>query len=162
MKHRTAGLVGSCALVGGALLSPATATAEEIRVLFIASGGPELRLQVRGLEQAIEARSGPLAVARELTDADVIIQFTRYRRTVGANGEPARAWHGEARLLVPAEPAMAAEPSLAGPRLDRFSILMMTAEDKPEMPQAVDALARMLRKALGREPRRERRPDDVI
>jgi len=128
------------------LLPSRTASAQPIRVLLVMpreSG--ELSRQVARLDDAIAELNGPLVAAKSLADADVVVQFTRYQRKVGREGEPQDWWSGQFKLLVPPARIAALLPTP-----ERFG-LMLVGQDKTDARHTIEALARMLSRAVGRQ-----------
>ncbi len=151
--------IGGVGLRGGLLaglavgvFSPAVASAETIRILFVASRDAGVDVQVERLERAIEESGGPLALAGSLSDAHVVVQFTEYRRSRGEKGEPLFHWVGQAKLLKPPEEMTVS----ATPLPERF-VLLVIGEDG-RIPRALRSLERMLSETLrprAREPLEE-------
>ena len=132
-------------MIATILLFPICAAGGDIRVLFVPSEDLAAQVQTRAIEQAIAERGGPLNVVKDLRDAHVLVQFTDYRIEREGKGGPRRWWDGQLKLLVPPDKPTARHEA-AQP--ERFSLLII-GEDGSEMPRAVVALERVLRKALG-------------
>jgi hypothetical protein len=103
---------------------------------------------VKLLDRALASSTGFLIPARTLEEADVILRFTRYRRTVNDKGVTQDWWDGEFRLLTPS----AADTELRGEVPNRFSLLVIGRESW-EIEPVVDLLARTMARAFGRESR---------
>jgi hypothetical protein len=115
----------------------------------------KLERQVRLLERALAGSRGFLRRARTLEEADAIIEFRRYRRTLSDKGVTEDWWDGEFRLLTPS----AGDVQRSGEVPNRFSLLIIGREPWGIEP-VVDLLARTLARAFGRELRPKE--DDVI
>jgi hypothetical protein len=124
-------------------ICPAMVSADEIRILFVAARDIGVEVQVRKLERAIRESGGPLAVTESLSEAHVVVQFTEYRRSIGAKGEPLFHWVGQAKLLKKPE-AMTVS---ATPLPERFELLVI-GEDGMEEQRALKSLELMLSKTL--------------
>lgn len=125
------------------IVCPAMVSADEIRILIVASRDIGLEAQVRKLERAIRERQGPLAIAESLSEAHVVIQFTEYRRSVAERDVPLFHWVGQAKLLkLPEEMTVSATTPLP----ERFELVVI-GEDGGEL-QALKSLELMLSKTL--------------
>ena len=130
------------------LLGPsALASNEQIRVLLVmptASG--RLARQVSRFEDALRRSTGRLVRADSLADADAVVQFTAYRRTVDDKGASQDWWYGQYRLLKPDR------QNANGPRsAERFGLVVMDREDWQVEP-ALELLGVTLARALGLAP----------
>jgi hypothetical protein len=133
-------------LLGFALLIPSSASAQAIRVLLVVPSEPaKLARQVSRFNETLGESRGPLVSARSLSEADAVVQFTKYRRAFDQKGESEDWWEGEFQLLTP--PVRGAQ--LAAPPKP-FMLLVIGREDWQVGP-AVELLARTLARALGRE-----------
>ena len=142
------------ALVIMALAHPVEASAgvDPIRVLLVPSREADLDMQISLLERAIQQSRGPLALAGGLSDAHVVIQFTRYRRSTGRDGELQAHWMGLAKLLkVPGQMTVSATP------LPELFELMVIGKEGSEAQRALKLLETTLTKTLrpkaGKAPR---------
>ena len=145
------------ALVVTALAHPvmASAGADEIRVLFVASRDADLDMQITLLERAITQSRGPLALAAGLSDAHVVIQFTGYRRSHKKDGEPQSNWMGLAKLLeVPKEMTVSATPLS-----ERFGLVVIGREGN-EAQRALKLLETNLTKTL--RPKAGKAPKEAL
>ena len=134
-------LLAGLAVMGG--VSSAVVSADEIRILLVASRDAGVDAQVRKLEQAIGERQGPLVVAESLVEAHVVVQFTEYRRSIGEKGEPLFHWVGQAKLLkLPEEMTVSATPLP-----ERFELLVI-GDDGSQQQLALKLLELMLSKTL--------------
>jgi len=146
-----------CLLAGVAVMgmvSPAAVSADEIRILFVLPrDAGVLDIQVRKLERAIEESQGPLAVARSLSEAHVVVQFTGYRLSIGQKGEHLFHWVGQAKLIgQPEEMTVSATPLP-----ERFMLLVSGEDGRGEL-RAMKSLERILSKTLRikvREPEKD-------
>jgi hypothetical protein len=143
--------------LGGRLLAGLAVigmSADEIRILFVVSrDAGDVDAQVRKLERAIEDRSGPLAVARSLSEAHVVLQFTAYRRSIGEKGQPLFHWVGQAKLVKPPGEMTVSQTPLP----EQFELLVI-GEDGRKEQHALESLERMLGKTLrprARKPAKE-------
>jgi hypothetical protein len=137
------------------LAHPAAASADEIRVLLVASRDADVDLQISMLERAIRQSPGPLAVADGLADAHVVIQFTGHRRTAGKDGEPLFHWMGQAKLLnVPQEMTVSTTPLS-----ERFELVVIGREGS-EAQRARKLLETVLTKAL--RPKARKPPKEAL
>jgi len=134
-------LAGALMVMG--VVCPAMVSADEIRILFVASGDFEVAAQVRRLERAIRESQGPVAVAESLSEAHVVIQFTEYRRSIGEKGEPLFHWVGHAKLLRQPEGMTVS----AVPLPEQFDLLV-SGEDGRKPQRALMLLERMLSNTL--------------
>ncbi len=144
------GLLAGLAALG--VVGPAVASAEAIRILFVASRDAGVDAQVERLERAIEESGGPLALAESLSDAHVVVQFIEYRRSRGEKGEPLFHWVGQAKLLKPPEEMTVS----ATPLPERFELLVIGEAGRTQ--QALRSLELMLSRTLrprAREPVKE-------
>ena len=137
-------------------LLPPSPSAPKIRVLLVMpEPSGKLSGRVALFDQALSTYRGRMLRALDLGDAEAIVQFTGYRRTIDANGVPKDWWDGQYQLVSP----LARRAKLPRAKPQRFSLLVIGRESW-EVEPAVDLLARMLAKALGREARPE--PTDSI
>ena len=137
-------------------LPPPDPSAPKIRVLLVmpAPSG-KLSRRVALFDKALGRYQGRMLRARDLGDAEAIVEFTRYRRTIDAQGVSQDWWDGQYQLVTPA--ARRARLPRAEPQ--HFALVVSGRESR-ELEPAVDLLARMLARALGREARPE--PHDSI
>ena len=136
---------------GGEKLLPPDPSAPPVRILLVIPAESEkLSGQVALLDRALAESRGFLSRAASLDEADAVVQFTRYRRTVDDKGATQDWWDGQLRLLT--APARDVRPHGEVP--SRFSLLIIGREPW-EMKPVVDLLARTLARALGRESRSE-------
>jgi hypothetical protein len=136
---------------GGEKLLPPDPSAPPVRILLIipADSG-KLSKQVALLDRALAESRGFLSRAGSLEEADAVVQFTRYRRTVDDKGVTSDWWDGQYRLLT----APARDVLLHEAVPSRFSLLIIDQEPW-QMKSVVDLLARTLARALGREARQQ-------
>jgi hypothetical protein len=147
-------LCGAAAVAGERPRLPPEARAAPIRVLLVlpAEGG-RLARQVKRLGAELAAARGPLVCARGLDEADAIVQFTGYRRTLDEKAGSLDWWEGQFKLLRPG--AREAQEAHGFP--DRFSVVIGGRESW-EVEAVLDGLARTLGRALDRAPGRETPP----
>jgi hypothetical protein len=131
------------ALTVTGVIYPPMVSADEIRILFVASGDVGVEVQVKKLERAIRESQGPLAVTESLSEAHVVVQFTEYSRSIGEKGEPLFHWVGQAKLLRQPE-AMTVS---ATPLPEQFELLV-SGEAGREHQRALKLLELMLSKTL--------------
>ncbi len=128
-------------------LAPAPSSAEDIRVLLLVPRDlPEVAAHVARLERAISESESSLVVVTELAAADVIVEFTGYRRGTTERSEPAASWYGHHLVVTSATEAAGAAVNEPQP----FALLATGPEDDL-VTHAVTALEMVLAKALGRE-----------
>jgi len=140
-------LAASIAFAESPLLPP-DPSAPKIRMLLVMpEPSGKLSRRVALFDKALSSYRGRMSRAH-LGDAEVIVEFTGYRRTIDAKGVSQDWWDGQYQLVTP--PARRARLQRADP--ERFSLLVIGRESW-EVEPAVDLLARMLAKALGREAR---------
>jgi hypothetical protein len=116
--------------------------------LAIPGESGKLARQVALLDSALALSRGPLQRATALEEADAVVQFTRYRRTLNDKGVPRDWWEGQFKLLTP--PAHDAGVGRRVP--ERFTLLVIGPESW-QVEHVVDLLARTMARALGRELR---------
>ena len=144
-RHWTVTLVS---LLGLGLFCAPCVSAQSIRVLLITPQEPEsLSHQVLRFSEELNRSHGLLVAARNLPDADVVVQFTKYRRAFDHKGESEDWWEGQFQLLTPAP--LGAQ--LASP--PKPLVLLLIGRHEWEIAPAVELLARTLARALGREYR---------
>jgi hypothetical protein len=114
-------------------------------LLIIPAESGKLGKQVALLDRALAESRGFLSRAGSLEEADAIVQFTRYRRTVDDKGATTDWWDGQYRLLT----APARDARLHEEVPSRFSLLIIDQEPW-QMRTVIDLLARTLARALGR------------
>ena len=134
-------LLAGLAVMG--VVCPAVVSADEIRILFVASRDAGVDTQVTKLERAVGESQGLLAVVERLVEAHVVVQFTEYRRSIGEKAEPLFHWVCQAKLLkLPEERTVSATPLP-----ERFELLVI-GEDGSEQQRALKSLELMLSKTL--------------
>jgi hypothetical protein len=121
--------------------------APPIRVLLVPSSeSSPLSRHVAHFEQSLKRSSGPLVRVATLSEADVIVQFTAYRRTVGDKGQTQDWWQGEFKPLK----VSLRDTRLGPPVPERFALLVADRVSG-DAEAAVELLAKLLSRALGRE-----------
>src|SRR5437773_12428913 len=90
-------------VIAATLLLPMSAAGEEIRVLFVPSQDLATEVQTKALERAIAQKSHSVRVVNDLTNADVLLQFTEYRIEQRKKDGPWRWWEGRVKVLLPAD-----------------------------------------------------------
>lgn len=139
--------------LGGEKLLPPDPSAPPVHVLLtLPAESGNLARHVARLDRALAASRGFLLRAHSLEEADAVVEFTRYRRTVNDKGVTEDWWYGQFRLLTP--PARGAR--LSQEVASRFALLIIDREPW-EIEPVVDLLARTMARALGRESRPRRR-----
>ena len=137
------------ALGFGANSLPA-ACSEPIRVLLVMpKDSAELSQRVSQIDDALLALGGGVVGVTTLAEADVVIQFTDYRRTTSGDGQVVDYWNGQLKLLSPSSEDL--EP--LAPLTNGF-MLVQIGREQAEPAGIVVALAQMLLKQLGREVER--------
>jgi hypothetical protein len=133
--------------LGIGLLCPPTASTQPIRVLLVRpTESGRLSRQVAHFDAALGMPGGPLQRARTLAEADAIVQFTGYRRTLDDKGESENWWEGQYKLLTPPSPRAGYAPAVP----EQFMLLVIGRPSWYAEP-AVELLADALGRALGRE-----------
>jgi len=137
-----------------ALVLPASATAQPIRVLLVMPGeSGKLPRQVARLHRALAAARGPLVRATTLAEADAVVEFTGFRHAIDEKGVSHDTWEGEFKLLA----ASVQEPAPVPAIPERFQLLVFGHESW-EVEPAVRLLEWTLSRALGREPASKKKP----
>jgi hypothetical protein len=121
-------------------LLPPSPKAPKIRVLLVmpAPSG-KLSRRVALFDQALSGYQGRMSRARGLGDAEAIVEFTGYRRTIDANGVSHDLWDGQYQLVT----STARRARLPRAEPQAFSLAVIGHESR-ELEPAVDLLARML------------------
>jgi hypothetical protein len=137
------------------LRASGSADGKEIRVLLVASRDADLDMQITLLARAIRQSPGPLVLAGGLSDAHVVVEFTRYRRATGKDGQPLSEWFGNAKLLkVPEQMTVSATPLS-----ERFE-LMVIGHEGSESQRALKLLETNLTKTL--RPKARTAPKEAL
>jgi hypothetical protein len=132
------------------------ASAPPVRILLTVPAEPgKLARKVASLDRALPTTRGFLRRARTLDEADVVVSFTHYCRTVDAKGVSQDWWEGQFRLLG----TFAGEEPPAAKTPRPFSLVVIGRESW-EVEAVVDLLARTMAKALGRDAR-PRKADSI-
>jgi hypothetical protein len=136
------------------LASALVSAAEPIRVVLVMPKGSQtLARQVSRFDDALRRSTGRIAWAGSLVDADAVVQFTNYRRTVNHEGKSADWWYGQYKLLSPPPQ----QESASRPSVEPFIFVVGDAEDWHVEP-AVNLLAEHLARALELAPSSAKRP----
>jgi hypothetical protein len=158
MRLSTAFYRSKCAyVIAGTLVLPTAAAGEEIRVLLVPSQDLATDVRTKALERAIAQKSRSVRIVSDLTDADVLLQFTEYRIEPRKTHGPWRWWEGRVKLLLPSD-ASAKEVALALRLPEQFALVIMGQDAGSELERTVAALEDYLRRAMGRDiakPNRE-------
>lgn len=129
---------------------PAAVDGQPIRVLLMAPGeSGELSRHVARFDESLKRSRGPLVRARTLSQADVIVQLTSYRRAVDEKGQTQDWWEGEWK---PLKASTSDAHARLGPAIpERFALLVIDRVTG-DAEAAVELLADVLSRALRREP----------
>jgi len=139
-------LLTAAAAPAGETLPPPDPSAPPVHILLtIPDDSGLLAKQVALLNRELAASRGFLLRARSLDDADLVVEFTRYRSTMNDKGDIQHWWDGQVRLLAPPTPDVRLSEDVS-----RFSLLIIGRESW-EIEPVVDLLERWLAKALGRQ-----------
>jgi hypothetical protein len=142
--------ISPACVIAATLFCPMAAAGEEIRVLFVPSQDLATEVQTKALARAVAQTSRSVRVVNDLTDADVLLQFTEYRVEQRKTDGPWRWWEGRVKVLLPAD-AGVKDVALALRLPERFALVIMGQDAGSEMERTVAALENYLRKALRRE-----------
>jgi hypothetical protein len=132
------------------------AGAHDIQLLLLRphAKSDRVQAQLEDFARAIIASGGPLTIVEQLDEADVVVQFTDYRRKLTKDGKPQQRWSGTLKVVEPPQ-ARSRRP----PVPEHFSIVV-TGPDAWGQRKAVTTFRGVLAKALGREQPREP-PEDI-
>jgi len=129
------------------VVANASASAERIQVLLvIPTESGKLARQVSRFEDELRRSTGRVVRAHSLADADAVVQFTIYRRSVNDKGVSQDWWYGQYKLLKPPRQGAGGERSA-----QRFAFVVSDCEDWQVQP-AVGLLGVTLARALGLTP----------
>jgi hypothetical protein len=118
-----------------------------IRVMLVMPSEPDpLSPHVARFKESLKRSRGPLVSAATLSEADVIVQFTSYRRAVDGQGQTQDWWHGEYKVLQPS-----VRDTRLGPAIPERFALVVIDRISGDAESAVGLLARTLLRALRRE-----------
>jgi hypothetical protein len=138
------------AVLGSALVS----AAEPMRIVLVMPKGSEtLARQVSRFDDALRRSTGRIAWAGSLVEADAVVQFTNYRRTINHEGKSADWWYGQYKLLSPPPQ----HDATSRPSVEPFMFVVGDVEDWQVEP-AVNLLADRLARALELAPYSAKRP----
>lgn len=136
------GLLAGLTVMG--VVSSAMVSAEEIRILLVASRDPGVETQIRRLERAIRESEGPLVIAESLSEAHVVVQFTEYQRSIAEKGEPLFTWVGQAKLLKQPEEMTVSSTPLP----EQFRLLVIGDKGKERERVPLKSFELMLSRTL--------------